>query len=92
VVQARAGEPALDAEVADARALPEPDAAYDGTLLLRPLYHLTEPADRLSALREAVRVIRPGGPVLDLARIYPTEPALVMSSAHLLAAGTVSRR
>jgi ubiquinone/menaquinone biosynthesis C-methylase UbiE len=64
VEQARAGEPALDAAVADARALPEPDAAHDATLLLGPLYHLTEPADRLTALREAVRVTRPGGPVL----------------------------
>jgi SAM-dependent methyltransferase len=64
VERARAGDPALDADVADARALPEPDAAYDATLLLGPLYHLIEPADRLAALREAVRVTRPGGPVL----------------------------
>jgi ubiquinone/menaquinone biosynthesis C-methylase UbiE len=187
VAQAMAGEPALDAEVADARALPEPDACYDATLLLGPLYHLVTAADRLTALREAVRVTRPGGPVLvaaitrfagpmdfastgklndgmraaarrlgtdgvhdqrlgftsvyfhradelvaecraagldgvvlhgvegpvwaaaegaigtereeavfagalDLARIFSTEPSLVMSSAHLLAAGTVGAR
>ncbi len=29
---------------------------------------------------------------LDLARIFSTEPSLVMSSAHLLAAGTVGAR
>src|SRR5204862_445674 len=30
-------------------------------LLLGPLYHLTEPSDRLAALREAHRVLRGGG-------------------------------
>ncbi len=64
VAQARAGEPPLDAAVADARALPEPDAGYDATLLLGPLYHLPRAADRITALREAVRVTRPGGRVV----------------------------
>src|SRR5262249_4657474 len=32
-------------------------------LLLGPLYHLTERSDRLQALAEACRVVRPGGPV-----------------------------
>jgi len=64
VDQARAGDPPLDAAVADARSLPEPDAEYDATLLLGPLYHLTDAADRLAALREAVRVTRPGGRVV----------------------------
>ncbi|HZG88879.1 MAG TPA: class I SAM-dependent methyltransferase [Pseudonocardia sp.] len=64
---ARAGDPPLDAAVADARALPEPDAAYDATLLLGPLYHLTSAADRIAALREAVRVTRPGGRVVAAA-------------------------
>lgn len=31
------------------------------TLLLGPLYHLIDPADRAAALTEAVRVTRPGG-------------------------------
>jgi len=30
-------------------------------LMLGPLYHLTEPADRHQALREAHRVLGPGG-------------------------------
>jgi SAM-dependent methyltransferase len=64
VEQARAGDPPIDAAVADARALPEIDGGYDATLLLGPLYHLTDPVDRLAALREAVRVTRPGGRVL----------------------------
>lgn len=45
----------------DARALAAPDASYDAVLLLGPLYHLIEAADRERALREAARVVRPGG-------------------------------
>jgi ubiquinone/menaquinone biosynthesis C-methylase UbiE len=45
----------------DACALDEPDGAYDIVLLLGPLYHLTDRADRHSALGEALRVLRPGG-------------------------------
>jgi len=48
-------------QVADARALPFGDGAADGVLLLGPLYHLTDPAERLQALREAYRVLRRGG-------------------------------
>ena len=47
----------------DARQLDEEDESYDAVLLLGPLYHLTEERDRLSALREARRVLRPGGVV-----------------------------
>ena len=36
-------------------------------LLLGPLYHLTERADRVGALREAFRVARPGGLVVAAA-------------------------
>jgi SAM-dependent methyltransferase len=45
----------------DARALAERDATFDVVLLLGPLYHLTDEADRLRALREARRVVRTGG-------------------------------
>ena len=45
----------------DARKLEEETCAYDAVLLLGPLYHLTERADRLAALCEAGRVLRPGG-------------------------------
>ncbi|WP_326551827.1 class I SAM-dependent methyltransferase [Micromonospora sp. NBC_01813] len=67
VAQARSGVPAIDADVADARALPEPDDAYDATLLLGPLYHLVDRGDRMTALAEAVRVTRPGGLVVAAA-------------------------
>lgn len=50
--------------VGDALALALPDAAFDLVLLLGPLYHLLERADRVRALREARRIARPGAPVL----------------------------
>ena len=37
------------------------DDRYDITLLLGPLYHLYNPEDKRRALREAVRVTKPGG-------------------------------
>jgi SAM-dependent methyltransferase len=49
------------ARVGDARRLEEPDATADVVLLMGPLYHLIEQADRLKALREAHRVLKPGG-------------------------------
>lgn len=49
------------AQVADGRSLPFGDASADAVLLLGPLYHLTERADRLRVLGEARRVLRPGG-------------------------------
>ncbi|MFJ8135254.1 class I SAM-dependent methyltransferase [Streptomyces sp. NPDC096013] len=56
--------PGVEARVGDARELPGQDASYDVVLLLGPLYHLPERADRVRALSEAHRVVRPGGPVV----------------------------
>jgi ubiquinone/menaquinone biosynthesis C-methylase UbiE len=50
--------------VGDARELPFDDDFADGVLLLGPLYHLTDTADRLRALQEALRVLRSGGVLL----------------------------
>lgn len=47
--------------VADARKLDFPDRQADVVLLLGPLYHLTSAADRGQALKEAHRVLKPGG-------------------------------
>jgi SAM-dependent methyltransferase len=52
------------AEVGDARRLRQPDGSFDAVLLMGPLYHLTERAERIAALREAARVLRPGGHVV----------------------------
>jgi 2-polyprenyl-3-methyl-5-hydroxy-6-metoxy-1,4-benzoquinol methylase len=51
----------------DARALDADDASFDAVLLLGPLYHLTDAADRAQALAEARRVVRPGGFVIAAA-------------------------
>jgi ubiquinone/menaquinone biosynthesis C-methylase UbiE len=59
--------PLASAEVGDARALPWADETADAVVLFGPLYHLTDRADRLRALREARRVLRPGGVLLAAA-------------------------
>ena len=59
----QATERGLRATLADARDLPVPDDSRDAVLLLGPLYHLQEREDRLTALRQAIRVARPGAPV-----------------------------
>ena len=40
------------------------DGAFDLTMLLGPMYHLYTKEDKLRALREAVRVTKPGGRIL----------------------------
>jgi ubiquinone/menaquinone biosynthesis C-methylase UbiE len=47
--------------VGDARNIPADDESVSAVLLLGPLYHLTEAEDRVTALREASRVLRRGG-------------------------------
>ena len=69
-------------------ALAEPDSAYDVVLLLGPRHHLVERADRVPALEEAWRVLRPGGTMVC---------AVISRSASLLSgvmgvAGEPSRR
>ena len=40
------------------------DNAYDITLLLGPMYHLYSDEDKITALKEAVRITKPGGHIL----------------------------
>jgi ubiquinone/menaquinone biosynthesis C-methylase UbiE len=65
--RARPDAALASAEVGDARALRLPDASVDAVLLLGPLYHLVDRAERLRALAEARRVCRPGGVVVAAA-------------------------
>lgn len=51
----------IAATLGDARKLEQEDASFDIVLLLGPLYHLQDEQDRLQALQEALRVLRPGG-------------------------------
>src|SRR4051812_22326333 len=53
--------PRVTAQVGDARQLPVADSSVDAVLILGPLYHLVDPADRARALAEAQRVLRPEG-------------------------------
>lgn len=57
-----AGVPA--AVAGDARSLEFADESFDVVMLLGPLYHLPDRDARLSALREAARVVRPSGVVV----------------------------
>ncbi len=82
---------AVEAAVGDARSLDLDDQTVDAVLLLGPLYHLPLRADRVRALREARRILRPGGPVFGAVisrwaarldellrkRIYASNPAAV---------------
>src|ERR671921_1300331 len=56
--------PLVGVEVGDARSLSQGDESVDAVLLLGPLYHLTLRDDRIQALREAWRVVRPRGVVV----------------------------
>ena len=60
---ARATAPLASLSVADARHLPQHANSADAVLVMGPLYHLTEAADRLAALGEAFRVVVGGGVV-----------------------------
>jgi SAM-dependent methyltransferase len=63
----RDGPPLASIGLGDARQIEHPNSSLDGVLLLGPLYHLTDRSDRILALREARRVLRPGGVLLAAA-------------------------
>jgi len=64
VSAAQPDAPVATMEVGDARALAWPDACADGVLLHGPLYHLIDRQDRIAAIAEAGRILRPGGVLL----------------------------
>ena len=53
--------PLASVALGDARSLDHRSGAVDAVLLMGPLYHLTDREERLNALREAHRVLKPGG-------------------------------
>jgi ubiquinone/menaquinone biosynthesis C-methylase UbiE len=64
---AQADSPLASVSLGDARALTFDDESVDVALLLGPLYHLRERAERIEALAEARRVLRPGGMLAAIA-------------------------
>ena len=61
--QAASGNSHIQTALGDARQLDLASQSADAVLLLGPLYHLARRKDRLQALAEVRRVVRPGGPV-----------------------------
>jgi SAM-dependent methyltransferase len=86
-------------QVGDARRLPYLDGIADACFMAGPLYHLTDREDRLRAIREARRVLRPGGLLLAvgisryastlvaLARWWLDDPDLISMIRRELATG-----
>jgi ubiquinone/menaquinone biosynthesis C-methylase UbiE len=61
------GHPLASCRIGDARQLTLGDATVDAVLLHGPLYHLLARDDRILALREAGRILRPGGVLIAVA-------------------------
>jgi SAM-dependent methyltransferase len=94
---------AIDTAIVDARSLDLADGSVDAVLLLGPLYHLARRADRVQALREARRVVRPGGLVFGAAisrwaarydavlrlRLYEQVPAMLDAIGPLERTGVI---
>jgi ubiquinone/menaquinone biosynthesis C-methylase UbiE len=80
---ARSTAPLASLAVGDARQLPQDAASADAVLVMGPLYHLTERADRLAALAEAFRVVVSGG-VVAVAAISRYASAMDGLSRRLL--------
>ncbi len=73
-VRARHGS-RVDSAVGDACSLDLEADSVDAVLLLGPLYHLETPAERLTALGEVARVVRPDG-IVHVAAISRTAARL----------------
>jgi len=59
-----ASPPLVRVELADARSLTWPDEYADAAMLLGPMYCLADRRDRNAVLRETLRVLKPGAPLL----------------------------
>jgi ubiquinone/menaquinone biosynthesis C-methylase UbiE len=64
VSAAQPDHPIAHMEIGDARKLNHPVECADAVLLHGPMYHLVKKADRMQALREVRRILKPGGRLL----------------------------
>jgi ubiquinone/menaquinone biosynthesis C-methylase UbiE len=74
--------PIASCSLGDARYLGFEDGAADGVLLFGPLYHLIRSEDRYQSLKEAHRVLKPGGHVfaVGISRFASTIDGLATGS------------
>ncbi len=82
--------PWVTAALGDARRLDLQAGVASGVLLLGPLYHLPARSDRVQALREAARVVKPGG-VVAAAAIARHASLLDFASRGLLDQNRLAR-
>jgi ubiquinone/menaquinone biosynthesis C-methylase UbiE len=64
LIEEKQNKPLASITLGDARQLPYADNMFDLVLLFGPLYHLQEKADRVKAIKDAKRVLKPGGVLL----------------------------
>lgn len=79
--------------VGDARELPFDSEAFDAVILFGPLYHLAKREDRLQALAEARRVLRPDGIVFvaAISRLSPFLSSVLESGGETATADDIER-
>ena len=77
--------------VGDARELPFDKETFDVAIMFGPLYHLADSRDRLIALSEAKRVLRPGGLIFvaALSRLSAFSNSVLESGGQSITAGDV---
>lgn len=83
IAEAAAGNPGLEAAVADVRSLPFTDASFDVVFSGSTLDHFESDADIHAALCELGRVLRPGG-TLILTLDNPANPLIWLRNGPLL--------
>ncbi len=73
----------FDCLLGEARQLPFDNTSVDLIILHGPLYHLQQQADRLLALKEAYRVLKPGGVVLGFAITHAASAVAALHSSMI---------